>query len=489
MNLFAIRHLLVLLLLCSLWLPLRAQVIIKDTVVISPFQINELESGPLSSGTDTFFIVPQSGVLAIRPYQAFKWRNPLPTGTILEIQVPQTTYNLNLLPLLPPGVEFVSPAYRESCRVYQVAQLYCYNRCFPTPIPQHTFYTGALQTGDTVRFAFYGQFYNPTRRVRTWIPNNLWDVWMYSPPCNESTLDESCELYISYADTVVNFITPDTNVYPTYSGRNNTPATRNYVDLELRVSLGNDSVPNAWVRLDTAVLVDSGGHSHDGARPMGRYIVPKLTGQGVDTIISGTRRTDSTGVLRFKFLASHFGGVERIRASLVSNTTKWDTLNVKTKVPALVDFALIQSNFWENVGNSGMTNACDTSSYVPIRHYSNHWATQAMVDSLQLVLLDFYIWSGSEDVGGQYIVLKINDMSLEKGGSFDIRGDWNMRRCHVYHRIGLSVDINNTGLKIPKPGNPTKRIWTPRGRTLKDFMVDHSFFNVEERHIHFEFER
>ena len=97
----------------------------------------------------------------------------------------------------------------------------------------------------------------------------------------------------------------------------------------MKKGINVDGTINYSVQLDAAVPVDSGGHSHEGNRPMGRYIVPKVSGTGVDTIASGTRKTDSTGVLKFKFLASQFGGKERIRAQLVDDTTKWDTLSVE----------------------------------------------------------------------------------------------------------------------------------------------------------------
>jgi hypothetical protein len=156
---------------------------------------------------------------------------------------------------------------------------------------------------------------------------------------------------------------------------------------------------------------------------------------------------------------------------------------LRTRVPGLVDFSLIQSSFWENVGNTGTTDACDSGHFVPIRHYSNHWATEEMIDSLRSVLWDFYEWSGSQDGGGHYVVLKINDMSLINGGAFDIRGNWNQRSCHTFHRTGLSVDLNNTRLKI----NDTT--WTLIGQRLERFMNIYNLFVKKEGPIHFELKR
>ena len=42
------------------------------------------------------------------------------------------------------------------------------------------------------------------------------------------------------------------------------------------------------------------------------------------------------------------------------------------------------------------------------------------------------------------IEVGVNDISLIYGGSYEYQGDWNLNSKHSFHRIGLSVDIDQT---------------------------------------------
>jgi hypothetical protein len=288
-------------------------------------------------------------------------------------------------------------------------------------------------------------------------------------------------------DTVITIIRPDSAVvYPTYPGHNNAGAANDSIDLELRVTYKNDSIPNYWVKIERPVLVDSGGHSHDGNRPMGRYKYPTTLTGTLDTIQA---QTDSHGKLKFRYVASQFGGVELIKARALSDTAKFDTLSIMTRVPELVDFAAIPSEYWGLTGNTGNTNAPKCGSSVPIRHYSNHLATQATIDSLKKALRKFYTWASSTKGAGQAI-LGINDMGLEKGGVFDIQSDWNTTRCHAFHRVGRSVDIDNSNLREfwyqDEHGRNHYRFTEPRGVKLNELVGTHGGHHIDEGTVHFQ---
>jgi hypothetical protein len=80
-------------------------------------------------------------------------------------------------------------------------------------------------------------------------------------------------------------------------------------------------------------------------------------------------------------------------------------------------------------------------------------------------------------------------MSIQWGGDFDIGGRWD-QRVHEFHRVGLSVDIDNYGggLRVPDQNNPRRGVWTPKGRKLNEFMQKHSGRPNQERKIHFGFD-
>ena len=273
-------------------------------------------------------------------------------------------------------------------------------------------------------------------------PDSVRPVVINVVQLNDTTKRGSKIQWVRSNDTVVTITRPDSAVvYPTYQNHNQTNTTRNYIDLELRVTFKNDSVPNCWVKIRRPVLADSGGHSHDGNRPMGKYKYPRTSGSALDTIVA---RTDSTGRVRFRYVASQFGGVERIRATLLSSdTTKFDTLSLMTRVPALQ--RLSDGATYVKVGGRCAHHGPSTSEPSACRTPdNNHWGTQRMLDSLQAGMRKFYDWSGSRKGGGHHIQLHVNDMSLPLGGTFDIDGNWALNH-HLYHRLGLSVDIDSAG--------------------------------------------
>ena len=81
-----------------------------------------------------------------------------------------------------------------------------------------------------------------------------------------------------------------------------------------------------------------------------------------------------------------------------------------------------------------------------IRHPENNWCTPQFSDSLQLAIRKFYNWSLSEEGSGTAIAVSLNDLSLPLGGRFDISARWDGRdsQDHLYHRVGTSVDVNQT---------------------------------------------
>jgi hypothetical protein len=109
-----------------------------------------------------------------------------------------------------------------------------------------------------------------------------------------------------------------------------------------------------------------------------------------------------------------------------------------------------------------------------------------MKDSLTAAIKDFYNWSGTEIGGDQYIKLGIDDMCLEWGGAFDFPGLWNFNNDHSFHRVGLSVDIDNTQDGDLRYKNGTL---TRKGKKLREYMEKYGGqkYNLEKP-IHFGFD-
>ncbi len=229
-------------------------------------------------------------------------------------------------------------------------------------------------------------------------------------------------------------------VYPYYPAIRNDTVTAGlkkcFVDVELKVITSDSTpVPNTLVEILRPALVDSGGHSHNHTRPTGTYRYPIGSTSATDTVRG---LTDSTGRLRFRYVASQFGGVERITARLVSDTTRWDTLSVKIKVPGLA--LLPQGTKYVKVGGTCTHHGPSDNSTIPDSCRSpdnNHWGTNRIIQAIQKIGVAY-------DSIHRGVRLRINDMSLPSGGLFDVSGNW--QTDHKEHREGVNADIGYTGL-------------------------------------------
>jgi hypothetical protein len=128
----------------------------------------------------------------------------------------------------------------------------------------------------------------------------------------------------------------------------------------------------------------------------------------------------------------------------VSDTTKFDTLSVKTRVPGLVELG--SGSHYELVGtpnnHSGTNDPCRTVAPIS-QHYKNHYGTTRILQAVREIA-DAY------DSLHPGIRLRINDMSLVFGGLFDTKHNadpptpW--MTPHREHRIGINADIGITGI-------------------------------------------
>jgi murein endopeptidase len=87
----------------------------------------------------------------------------------------------------------------------------------------------------------------------------------------------------------------------------------------------------------------------------------------------------------------------------------------------------------------GAPNSSDPCRPVPPTslHFNNHFGTSGLNNAIKKIAKEYAALNAG-------IKLRINDMSLEYGGLFDVRNNWSSP--HKGHRKGLNVDIGFSGL-------------------------------------------
>ncbi len=179
-------------------------------------------------------------------------------------------------------------------------------------------------------------------------------------------------------------------------------------------------VPNVDISLDALRHQPmSGGHDHDSSdRPKGS--LSKYSGNtgpsGLDLNIQYTA-PEVSGVVYSDGSCSGPNGFYCYPGQFYSFTTAIGGLQ-----------NLEPSPIYELTGSYGMPRVSSI-------HYSNHWGTSEFNAKLQAAALLYFLeYSGT--ASGR---LLIDDMSLEKGGLFDIDNTW--APAHSEHRIGVIADI------------------------------------------------
>jgi hypothetical protein len=186
----------------------------------------------------------------------------------------------------------------------------------------------------------------------------------------------------------------------------------------------------AWDVTMQVIEGAGGGHDegHTGTRPTGGITIEGGAVPDAGTCLSLPQptaastsvTTDGAGKAEFTYTACEVSGIETLQASvtLTSGPTpfpKTTTITVEAEDGA--DFDL-----------SGGTTQHKTGS--------NHYGTRASRDRMREIA-NTYAALLAELGGGE---LGVNDMSLEKGGLFDVSGKW--RTPHSEHRDGKDADID-----------------------------------------------
>ncbi len=171
----------------------------------------------------------------------------------------------------------------------------------------------------------------------------------------------------------------------------------------VNVSLSS-ACPNIQVLFRAEPVNGSGGHEHGGNRPVGTFSATSVS-------------VDSSGKCSVEYTASAFGGVETIIATVMGTET---SRPLDVMVPNLVP--LTGGQYYDLIGATPA-------------HSRNHFIRADLVAAIQAIANDYHAAFPSAEI------LHINDISLERGGLFDISGGWNSP--HQTHREGRQVDIRS----------------------------------------------
>ena len=224
----------------------------------------------------------------------------------------------------------------------------------------------------------------------------------------------------------------------------------NKVKLVAEVKDQDGNLVNTAIKLKVTATEGSGGHhqaGHSIRNPLNDTDINPLQ---AGTLKAGTLDRSHTitipkggmvnGIVEFEFTAPTTSGNHVIEAGCVDITCE----------------QIGGDSVW--VGIQGLTNLPVHSNYVFIgkqaEHSNNHYATPRVVEKIQALADDYRAWFPDA------IPLRINDISLEYGGLYDIlknaNGVRNWKQPHKLHRTGEDVDIraNGSATAIPVENVP-----------------------------------
>lgn len=192
-----------------------------------------------------------------------------------------------------------------------------------------------------------------------------------------------------------------TQIAPIGAGQAGTTST---VTVHVVHEVTGDPIRDTTVYMSASGLANQGGHIHTaGTRPVG-------------TFSPSSGKTNTNGYFTSTYTAGVVGGADNVRARCGDDSGGY---NLSIAVPGLGELP--------PGDNYTLTGATSTHPY-------NHYGTNAT--RLALVSIANHYHADFPGAGA----LRYNDMSLVKGGLFDIYADW--APPHDEHRAGTNCDLS-----------------------------------------------
>jgi hypothetical protein len=258
----------------------------------------------------------------------------------------------------------------------------------------------------------------------------------------------------------------------------NAPRTENQKEFIVCLTRGGRPVANHPFYLTTNYIYSSGGHQHINSRPenrenYGHFILRRLNNTHVNRPYNGI--TQENGQELFYYISSIFGDSMSISVKS-SNPIKEkflkDSVMIIERIRDLSEIGT--GTTYELVGNpdnpSGTNDPCRPIPPASL-HYRNHYGTLPLLTAIQNIATSY-------DSLHPGIRLRINDMSLEYGGLFDLGNNW--MRPHGEHRRGINADIGFSGI------SNTNQCVTINRRQLRILIFQHTQVQpfIEGDHFH-----
>ena len=335
----------------------------------------------------------------------------IPTPNVLDSVAPILPIYWRATSYYSKDTQFKHASLNQACNAYSVPPEYIeitlvrYNQ------------SGGLQEFRCIqRIDIASQVYSymdcPVPTVYTYSPYNFnWDKAV-------------CERFIP-ATILTLTLSGDSTTEPWHKKRDKEHTRANLPYQAIVRDQNGQPKANVSVTIDTDVTSDSGGHIHINGRPKGKLVATTAgtvsTKNGTDTI---TGITDGSGVFAFTFGAEEASGSHTLTANCTDcKAPANSTINVAIQGLMLLDADPLS---YELRGER------DT-------HINNHYFSPAALVKIINLAHQYHL---DPDFNGK--LLKINDSSLIKGGTFDVQLDWtSLSNVHGGHRVGIVVDINN----------------------------------------------
>ncbi len=209
------------------------------------------------------------------------------------------------------------------------------------------------------------------------------------------------------------------------------PGYNPYTSFTILLKNNGLPIPNTKVKVTIIRIEGTGGHDHTNS--LNAQLCGKLNNYDNPHVFT----TDGNGEILIQQLrSSEVSGYYKIVAALDSNTNVKDSTTITVRVPDLFDFRTILNDGWELTGDHAYNDS----------HRYNHFCNRDMGIALADIIIDYNEWDNeySRLLNRQSQKVHINDMSLIFGGDFDYPAGWDLEKKHQFHRVGFSVDVDQT---------------------------------------------